>query len=89
MKVTEERPELAGHVRESVTPLAVDGGPNELLIDCSCGDNFTIPAGRDDERDRVDATMWEHTLTRNWGPRTGQTIITGVIVDGPEAGDNG
>jgi hypothetical protein len=47
------------HAIESLTPSGIDGGPDELLIDCTCGESFTIPVGGY-EGDRADTAMAVH-----------------------------
>jgi hypothetical protein len=50
---------VVGHVRESATPLALDGGPDLLEGVCACGVTYTVMPGPG-EGDRLDRRHAEH-----------------------------
>ena len=53
---------VVGHVRESATPLALDGGPNLLEGVCACGVLYTVIPGPG-EGERLDKAHAEHVAS--------------------------
>ena len=53
---------VVGHVRESATPLALDGGPDLLEGVCACGVTYTVMPGPG-EGERLDKRHAEHVAS--------------------------